>query len=287
MDVGVFCCHPWYSAACATCCSDCLIHTTGGLFSFFPFCCQSSASWHGDGGAELPDTKRSQKRWIDGDQATRMGDREASERHILLGVSGTLTAVSTPSVRIAYDGYAASETEGSLERFFEGRFLKMVFYATPTSTSTGALRRLPRGTQGKFQVTHLEVFSFLDSDELNVFRKACRFQRRFQAQRELQPEDWKGQSPSQQRNLKKRQVSQGISHEQKSSLHGSDVTATKRTCTTATALQLVEVSLSVGFSCCGQGGQSAVRSVAVTPSRSASKGVEKRKLPRDSVSETS
>ena len=57
---------------------------------------------------------------------------------------------SPPSVRRAYDGYAASETEGSLGRFPKGRFLKMVFYATSTSTPTGALRRLPRGTQGKY-----------------------------------------------------------------------------------------------------------------------------------------
>ena len=44
---------------------------------------------------------------------------------------------SPPSARRAHDTHAASKTEGSLECFFEGRFLKTVFYAPSTSTSTG------------------------------------------------------------------------------------------------------------------------------------------------------
>ena len=39
-------------------------------------------------------------------------------------------------------GYAASETEGFLELFSKGRFLKLVLYASSTSTFSGALRRL-------------------------------------------------------------------------------------------------------------------------------------------------
>ena len=50
--------------------------------------------------------------------------------------------VCPPSVRGAYDGHAASGTEGSLERVSKGRFLKVVFYDSSTSTSTGALWRL-------------------------------------------------------------------------------------------------------------------------------------------------
>ena len=46
--------------------------------------------------------------------------------------------MGTPSVRSAYDGYAASETEG----YLWGLFLKIVFFSSSTSTSSGALRRL-------------------------------------------------------------------------------------------------------------------------------------------------
>ena len=49
--------------------------------------------------------------------------------------------VFPPSVRRAYDGYA-SEMECSLELFSKDQFLKMVLYATSSSTSSGALRRL-------------------------------------------------------------------------------------------------------------------------------------------------
>ena len=52
-------------------------------------------------------------------------------------------------------------------------FLRYVNHTTSTSTSTGVLRRLPWGTQGKFQVTLRKVFSFLDSDELKDRPKAC------------------------------------------------------------------------------------------------------------------
>ena len=46
--------------------------------------------------------------------------------------------MGTPTERSAYDGYAASESEG----FLWGLFLKMVFFSSSTSTSPGALRLL-------------------------------------------------------------------------------------------------------------------------------------------------
>ena len=39
MVMVVSCCHPSHSTACATCCSDSLLHSTGSLLSFFPFGC--------------------------------------------------------------------------------------------------------------------------------------------------------------------------------------------------------------------------------------------------------
>ena len=79
------------------------------------------------------------------------------------------------------------------------------------------------GFVGDFAVVkeQVKVFSFLDSDERKVFRKACRFQRRNPTQRGLQPEDWKGQWPSQQKNVKKRQVSKWIMKSKGSELTNS------------------------------------------------------------------
>ena len=109
---------------------------------------------------------------IEKDQSTRMGEGCLRETPSL--VSQVPTALSTPSVHSAYDGYAAFETVGSLERFLKGLFLKSVLYTSSTSTSTGALRRMPRHT-GKFQVSQVKVFSFLDSDELKDRPRAGRF----------------------------------------------------------------------------------------------------------------
>ena len=111
---------------------------------------------------------------------------------------------SPPSVRRVYDGHAASGTEGSLERFSKGRFLKVVFYASSTSNSTGALRRLltlcASGHTRKVR-GHLE--------EGVLFPELCRAHGRAEGlsllsdlvtqptQRGLQPEDWKGQRPNQ------------------------------------------------------------------------------------------
>ena len=56
------------------------------------------------------------------------------------------------------------------------------------------------GLAGKFQVSQVKVFSFLDSDELADSQKACRFLSDLltqSTQRGLQPEDWKGQRPHQ------------------------------------------------------------------------------------------
>ena len=49
---------------------------------------------------------------------THKDGRRGSVRDPLFSFSGITTAVGTPSVRSAYDGYAASETEG----FFKGSF---------------------------------------------------------------------------------------------------------------------------------------------------------------------
>ena len=61
--------------------------------------------------------------------------------------------------------------------FFKGRFLKTVFYATSTSASTGALRWIPRGTQGLFQDARNKVFSVREEvrSANQVFPKAFRF----------------------------------------------------------------------------------------------------------------
>ena len=56
-----------------------------------------------------------------------------------------------------------------------------------------------------------KVYSFLDSDGLIVFRKACRFLKAPQpTQRGRQPEDWQGQSAHQREILKRRKISRGI-----------------------------------------------------------------------------
>ena len=134
-----------------------LLHLAGSVFSFFPFCCQFSASEHGT--KEQSSQPRPQGWQFSNDRPTRMGDRtrqthtdgrskrsthkdgrkrvsERPRRFFRYPRNG-----SPASTRSAQGGYAASETEGSLVLFFKGRFLKVVFYATSTSTSTGALRR--------------------------------------------------------------------------------------------------------------------------------------------------
>ena len=128
---------------------------------------------------------------IERDEPTRMGEGGSRRDPVVFRYPRD---GGPPSERRERDGYAASETEGSLECFSNGRFLKVVFCAACTSTSTGALRRLPRGIQGSFQV-------FLDSDELKDSQKACRFQATWShtLNSTRQPENWKRQRPSQQK----------------------------------------------------------------------------------------
>ena len=103
------------------------------------------------------------------DQPTRMGERGSQRDPTAFQVplDGSL-----PSVRSAYDGYAARKSDGLLERFFKGRFLKMVLYATSASTSTGALGWTPRGTQGLFQDALNKVFSV--REEVRSTSRCCR-----------------------------------------------------------------------------------------------------------------
>ena len=68
---------------------------------------------------------------IQGDRPTEMGEGGSQRDPVVFQVS---LDGSPPSV---YDGHAASGTEGSFERFSKGRFLKVVSYASSTSTSTG------------------------------------------------------------------------------------------------------------------------------------------------------
>ena len=132
------------------------------------------------------------------------------------------------------------------------------------------------------------MFSFLNSVELKDGREALSLSsdRVTQpTQRGLQPEDWKGQRPNQPKKTSRRGKFRDGSAMRKVL---SDVTATKCTCTTATALQLHCTSGShwgwSRFSCggffqvVGQVGRSVAQSVEVTPKRSIERGGRSQRL---------
>ena len=155
-----------------------LLHLAGNVFSFLGFCLCSFLRVFSGRRSKVPSqvhkvgncsndrptrmgdrTRQTLLRMVRSidDQPTRMGESRVSESHCRLfrySRNGSLS-----STRSAQGGYSFSESEGSLELFFKGRFLKTVFYATSTSASSGALRWFPRGTQGLFQDARNKVFS--------------------------------------------------------------------------------------------------------------------------------
>ena len=156
-------------------CLPSLLHLAGSVFSFFPFCCQFSASEHGT--KEQSSQSRPQGWQFSDDRPTRMGDRtrqthtdgrskrsthkdgrkrvsERPRRFFRYPATGVRPAhaarkAGTPPARRRVLSSFSSRV-GSSRRSSTLR---------PTSASTGALRWIPRGTQGLFQDARNKVFS--------------------------------------------------------------------------------------------------------------------------------
>ena len=92
---------------------------------------------------------------------------------------------------------------------------------------------VPRGTQGDYRAALRKVFSSLDSNERKVFRKPVT-----QHNEGSNPKTGRVRDTINKKDLVKRQLFVMDRQRGKSSLHGSDATATKHTSTTVTALQL-------------------------------------------------
>ena len=162
-----------------------LQRTTGSPLSFLYFGChlKSPQGWqferssHKDGRSK----ETNPRGWeVERDQPTRMGkgrsQRDPNVVQVPLRRHSAQRTQCVRRVRRQRDGRVPSSgSSGSVPQ--SGLLRHVHFYLNRSP------ERLPRGTQGKFQATQVKVFSFLDSDELKVFRKACRLSRRNPAQR--------------------------------------------------------------------------------------------------------